>query len=167
MVALIRVSDLSAQSLRAAAARVSRAAHGFLQGAQDSELPLGDVRLEELRSAALRLLAVLDAGGPHAAALAGEQVDRAGQVVRALQALELRELSAEDRSAVAEAVACAHAELRAGDDDEVTRALLDATPAGALLADLVFAVDPSTLEPDGWSDPAKYLCLLMPLRLVD
>jgi DNA polymerase-3 subunit beta len=25
----------------------------------------------------------------------------------------------------------------------------------------------STLEPDGWSDPAKYLCLLMPLRLVD
>lgn len=25
----------------------------------------------------------------------------------------------------------------------------------------------STLEPEGWSDPAKYLCLLMPLRLVD
>ena len=25
----------------------------------------------------------------------------------------------------------------------------------------------STLEPDAWSDPAKYLCLLMPLRLVD
>jgi len=25
----------------------------------------------------------------------------------------------------------------------------------------------STLEPDGWSDSAKYLCLLMPLRLVD
>jgi len=25
----------------------------------------------------------------------------------------------------------------------------------------------TTLEPEGWSDPAKYLCLLMPLRLVD
>lgn len=25
----------------------------------------------------------------------------------------------------------------------------------------------STLEPEGWSDAAKYLCLLMPLRLVD
>ena len=25
----------------------------------------------------------------------------------------------------------------------------------------------STIEPEGWSDPAKYLCLLMPLRLVD
>jgi DNA polymerase III subunit beta len=25
----------------------------------------------------------------------------------------------------------------------------------------------ATLEPEGWSDPAKYLCLLMPLRLVD
>jgi DNA polymerase-3 subunit beta len=25
----------------------------------------------------------------------------------------------------------------------------------------------STVEPEGWSDPAKYLCLLMPLRLVD
>lgn len=25
----------------------------------------------------------------------------------------------------------------------------------------------STLEPEGWSDPAKYLCLLMPLRLAD
>jgi DNA polymerase-3 subunit beta len=25
----------------------------------------------------------------------------------------------------------------------------------------------STLEPEGWTDPSKYLCLLMPLRLVD
>lgn len=25
----------------------------------------------------------------------------------------------------------------------------------------------STIEPEGWSDPAKYLCLVMPLRLVD
>lgn len=25
----------------------------------------------------------------------------------------------------------------------------------------------ATIEPDGWSDPAKYLCLVMPLRLVD
>jgi DNA polymerase-3 subunit beta len=25
----------------------------------------------------------------------------------------------------------------------------------------------STLEPEGWNDPAKYLCLVMPLRLVD
>ncbi len=25
----------------------------------------------------------------------------------------------------------------------------------------------STIEPEGWSDPTKYLCLLMPLRLVD
>ena len=25
----------------------------------------------------------------------------------------------------------------------------------------------STLEPEGWTDPTKYLCLLMPLRLVD
>jgi DNA polymerase-3 subunit beta len=25
----------------------------------------------------------------------------------------------------------------------------------------------ATIEPEGWSDPAKYLCLLMPLRLVD
>jgi DNA polymerase III subunit beta len=25
----------------------------------------------------------------------------------------------------------------------------------------------ATLEPEGWSDPAKYLCLIMPLRLVD
>lgn len=25
----------------------------------------------------------------------------------------------------------------------------------------------ATLEPEGWSDPSKYLCLLMPLRLVD
>lgn len=25
----------------------------------------------------------------------------------------------------------------------------------------------STLEPEGWDDPAKYLCLVMPLRLVD
>ncbi len=25
----------------------------------------------------------------------------------------------------------------------------------------------STLEPEGWADPSKYLCLLMPLRLVD
>jgi DNA polymerase-3 subunit beta len=24
-----------------------------------------------------------------------------------------------------------------------------------------------TLEPEAWSDPAKYLCLVMPLRLVD
>jgi DNA polymerase-3 subunit beta len=25
----------------------------------------------------------------------------------------------------------------------------------------------ATLEPEGWGDPAKYLCLVMPLRLVD
>ena len=25
----------------------------------------------------------------------------------------------------------------------------------------------ATVEPEGWNDPAKYLCLLMPLRLVD
>ena len=25
----------------------------------------------------------------------------------------------------------------------------------------------STIEPEGWNDPAKYLCLVMPLRLVD
>ncbi len=25
----------------------------------------------------------------------------------------------------------------------------------------------ATLEPEGWSDPAKYLCLVMPLRLMD
>jgi len=25
----------------------------------------------------------------------------------------------------------------------------------------------ATLEPEGWSDPAAYLCLIMPLRLVD
>ena len=25
----------------------------------------------------------------------------------------------------------------------------------------------ATIEPEGWSDPAKYLCLVMPLRLVD
>jgi DNA polymerase-3 subunit beta len=25
----------------------------------------------------------------------------------------------------------------------------------------------ATIEPEGWSDPSKYLCLLMPLRLVD
>jgi DNA polymerase-3 subunit beta len=25
----------------------------------------------------------------------------------------------------------------------------------------------ATLEPDQWNDPAKYLCLVMPLRLVD
>jgi DNA polymerase-3 subunit beta len=25
----------------------------------------------------------------------------------------------------------------------------------------------ATIEPEGWTDPAKYLCLLMPLRLVD
>ncbi|MDQ3230202.1 MAG: hypothetical protein M3Q07_00135, partial [Pseudobdellovibrionaceae bacterium] len=25
----------------------------------------------------------------------------------------------------------------------------------------------ATLEPEGWSDPATYLCLVMPLRLVD
>ena len=25
----------------------------------------------------------------------------------------------------------------------------------------------ATIEPEGWADPAKYLCLLMPLRLVD
>jgi DNA polymerase-3 subunit beta len=25
----------------------------------------------------------------------------------------------------------------------------------------------ATLEPEGWSDPASYLCLVMPLRLLD
>jgi DNA polymerase-3 subunit beta len=25
----------------------------------------------------------------------------------------------------------------------------------------------ATINPEGWNDPAKYLCLLMPLRLVD
>ena len=25
----------------------------------------------------------------------------------------------------------------------------------------------ATLEPEGWSDPAMYLCLVMPLRLLD
>ncbi|MGZ8492534.1 MAG: hypothetical protein ACXWZS_10060, partial [Gemmatirosa sp.] len=25
----------------------------------------------------------------------------------------------------------------------------------------------ATVEPEGWSDPAKYLCLVMPLRLMD
>ncbi|NBS59060.1 MAG: hypothetical protein EBS65_18860 [Betaproteobacteria bacterium] len=25
----------------------------------------------------------------------------------------------------------------------------------------------ATIEPEGWTDPSKYLCLLMPLRLVD
>jgi DNA polymerase-3 subunit beta len=25
----------------------------------------------------------------------------------------------------------------------------------------------ATIEPEGWNDPSKYLCLLMPLRLVD
>jgi DNA polymerase-3 subunit beta len=25
----------------------------------------------------------------------------------------------------------------------------------------------ATVEPEGWNDPARYLCLLMPLRLVD
>ena len=25
----------------------------------------------------------------------------------------------------------------------------------------------ATIEPEGWSEPADYLCLVMPLRLVD
>ena len=25
----------------------------------------------------------------------------------------------------------------------------------------------ATIEPEGWDDPAKYLCLVMPLRLMD
>ena len=25
----------------------------------------------------------------------------------------------------------------------------------------------ATIEPEGWSEPGKYLCLVMPLRLVD
>ena len=25
----------------------------------------------------------------------------------------------------------------------------------------------ATIEPEGWNDPAQFLCLVMPLRLVD
>ncbi len=135
--------------LRSAVSRVGRAANAVLTGSPNDELPLGAFRWDELRVAALRLLAMLDdADQGHAARLAAARLAVVDQALHLLATIDLHDLSRDDRAALAAAIAVVHTDLRAGGDDAVTRALLDATPPGPELAALVFDTDPLLLDPD-------------------
>ncbi len=133
--------------LRSAVARLSRAASTFLVLPDIDELPLGDVRQQELRLATLRVLALFDDATARATAETMQIADST-LAIRALQALDVAGLSGEARTQVASVVAAVHADLRGRAQDDVTRALLDATPAGPALAALVFDVDPGDLDAD-------------------
>lgn len=136
------------EMLRVAASRLRRAVAGFLEPESVPELPLGQFRIDELRLATLRLLAALDASAEHVQALAAAHEGRAVRAVEALASLNVRELDGESRYQLTTSIAAMHVELRCKRDDDVTRGLLDATPAGAELAALVFDTDPGLLDPD-------------------
>ncbi len=137
----------SALPLRSAVARLSRAALAFLKPTETDVLPLGEVREQELRDAALRVLVVL--GDEDAQARLDRQQWQVGdRALQALAALDLSQIDGVQRSALAVAVASLHADLRALMEADVTRALLDGTPVGADLAALVFETDPEVLDPD-------------------
>lgn len=136
------------EPLRAAASRLRRAVAGFLEPGTAPELPLGQFRIDELRLAALRMLAVLDASAEHERALAAEHEGRVLRAIAALASVNVNELDGGSRHQLSCSVASMHAELRHRADVDVTRGLLDGTSAGAELAALVFDTDPSTLDPD-------------------
>lgn len=134
--------------MRLAAYRLRRAVTGFLEPESTPALPLGQFRVDELRLSSLRMLATLDASAEHEQALTAAHEGRAMRAIEALAAIDLHELGAGSRHQLASAVAAMHGDLRQRADVDVTRGLLDATPAGAELAALVFDTDPGCLDPD-------------------
>jgi hypothetical protein len=143
------VCSMQSTALRQAVTRLRSAAQSCLEADTVGALPLGEVRTDELRVAALRALALMDPQVPeYGAALADGQQQRAELAVRALSGLNVHDLAGEVRFDLVSAIAVAHADLRTKVVDEVTRALLDSTPVGPGLAELVFGVDPALLDPD-------------------
>lgn len=143
------MSFLRTRSIQQAVTRLRSAAHAYLEPDSGGALPLGEVRADELRVAALRALALLDADcAEYRAALVIDEQQRARQVAHTLSGLDLHDVTGEARAELVSAIAVAHADLRAGVDDDVTRTFLDSTPVGPELAALVFGVDPSMLDPD-------------------
>ena len=143
------MSALQANSVRVAVTRLHTAAQAYLEPDPGGALPLGEVRADELRVAALRTLAQLDADcADYGQAVLVDQQRRARQLAYTLSNFDLRELAGEARAELVSAIAVAHADLRAGVLEDVTRELLDSTPVGPELAALVFGVDPSLLDPD-------------------
>ncbi len=138
----------SSLPLRSAVARLSRASLAFLNPVEADVLPLGQVREQELRAAALRVLVLLGDEDAHAS-LERQRLQLADRALQALAELDLSELDPRQRSALAAAVASLHSDLRSHADADVTRTLLDVTPVGADLAALVFEADPAVLDPDG------------------
>lgn len=135
--------------IRAAAVRLRSAVGAFLEPTSATELPLGEYRVTELRLAALRTVALLQPDdGAAADAFVAEQAQQVSRLLQSLRLLDLRDLDAAERGEVARAVATLHSDLRAQADPDVTRALLDETPVGAALAELVFDIDPHALDPD-------------------
>lgn len=148
MTVLSLTPPVQPELMRLAAFRLRRAVTGFLEPESAPALPLGQFRVDELRLASLRMLATLDAGAEHEQALIAAHEGRALRAIEALAAIDLYELDAGTRHQLACAVAAMHADLRQRADVDVTRGLLDATPAGAALAALVFDTDPGLLDPD-------------------
>ncbi len=134
--------------LRAAVARLSQAASGFLAPSETGVLPLGHPRRDELRFAALHVLSLLTPSDGARAALEAATGERAATAVAVLEALEPADLPVPARVALATVVADLHSQLASMGDVDVTRALLDATPVGVPLAALVFDSDPVSLDPD-------------------
>lgn len=69
-------------------------------------------------------------------------------VLADLRSLETGALDRRERAVLLDALAPIQEQLHAATDIDVERILLDATPAGTDLADLVFDTDPSLLDPD-------------------
>ena len=143
------MSASCAHSMRVAVTRLHSAAQAFLEPDPDGALPLGDVRADELRVASLRAIAQLDAHrAEYGQALLADQTLRAQQVVQALSGLEVRKLAGDARASLVSAIAVAYSDLRGSVSVDVTRVLLDSTPVGPELAELVFGIDPTLLDPD-------------------
>ena len=97
----------------------------------------------QLREAAASLVAALDADATPIAS--GMTFD---DLLIGLQRLAVLDLQPAERNRFAEEIAGLHARLRACDDADVQRVLLDATPTGAQLTSLLADTEPSSLDPD-------------------
>ncbi len=112
-------------------------------------VPLGTARFAnpemrvQLRKAATALVAALDAEATPVAA--GMTFD---DLLIGMQQLSVQDLQPAERNRFAEEVTGLHAQLRASDDPDVQRVLLDATPTGAALGSLLADTDPTLLDPD-------------------
>ncbi len=69
-------------------------------------------------------------------------------LLEGLRSLQPRALQPDERHALTDALAPLHQALRTSNDDDVHRFLLDATPVGTTLCELLEVTEPQSLDPD-------------------